>query len=37
MSGSDTPHLRQTVTNPSQAGWNQLKVALHDREGFYIK
>jgi hypothetical protein len=24
MPGSDTPHLRQTVTNPSQTGWNQL-------------
>ena len=24
MPGSDTPHLYQTVTNPSQAGWNQL-------------
>jgi hypothetical protein len=24
MPGSDTPHLHQTVTNPSQAGWNQL-------------
>jgi hypothetical protein len=26
MPGSDTPHLDQTVTNPSQAGWNQLTV-----------
>jgi hypothetical protein len=24
--GSDTPHLHQTVTNPSQTGWNQLKI-----------
>ena len=24
MPGSDTPQLHQTVTNPSQAGWNQL-------------
>jgi len=24
MPGSDTPHLHQTVTNQSQAGWNQL-------------
>ena len=27
MPGSDTPHLHQTVTNPSQAGWNQLNVS----------
>jgi hypothetical protein len=26
MPGSDTPHLHQIVTNPSQAGWNQLYV-----------
>lgn len=26
MPGRDTPHLHQTVTNPSQAGWNQLTV-----------
>jgi hypothetical protein len=26
MPDSDTPHLHQTVTNPSQAGWNQLSV-----------
>ena len=26
MPGSDTPHLHQTVTNPSQAGWNGLGV-----------
>jgi len=26
MPGSDTPHLHQPVTNPSQAGWNQLTV-----------
>jgi hypothetical protein len=24
MPGGDTPHLHQTVTNPLQAGWNQL-------------
>ena len=28
MPGSDTPHLHQTVTNPSQAGWNQLTDGL---------
>ena len=28
MPGSDTPHLHQTVTNPSQAGWNGLTVLL---------
>jgi hypothetical protein len=26
MPGSDTPHLHQTVTNPTHSGWNQLIV-----------
>ena len=30
MPGSDTPHLHQTVTNPTHSGWNQLKVVLAD-------
>ena len=30
MPGSDTPHLHQTVTNPSQAGWNQLTVLFDE-------
>ena len=28
MPGSGTPHLRQTVANPSQTGWNQLTEPL---------
>jgi hypothetical protein len=28
MPGSDTPHLPQTVTNPTHSGWNQLRVAV---------
>jgi DDE superfamily endonuclease len=31
MPGSDTLHLHQTATNPSQTGWNQLTPYLADR------